>query len=304
MKFLITGATGNIGSFLIDKILSTGFKVNYLTRNQTKIKKSPNLNGFLWNPNKQTIDQKCFEGVTHIVHLSGESISKRWTNKRKKNILSSRLLTTKLLFNSLSEYGSLSKIEHIVCASAIGIYESSYDKIYDEESICEGKTFLQQVVKKWEKELLNFKKLGISITIFRIGLVLSRKGGILKTLQIPTKFNIAAPIGDGNQYQSWIHEYDLSNMIMESIFNKWVGVYNAVSPNPVRQKKFVKLYAKSLNKISLPIPIPKFMIRLLFGEMSTLIFNSQYVSSKKIIDSGFIFRFLEIEEAFMNLVKD
>ncbi len=304
MKFLITGATGNIGSFLIDKILSSGLKVNYLTRNQTKIKKSPNLNGFLWNPNKQKIDQKCFEGVTHIVHLSGESISRRWTNKRKKNILSSRLLTTKLLFNSLSDYGSLSKIEHIVCASAIGIYESSYDKIYDEESICEGKTFLQQVVKKWEKELLNFKKLGMSITIFRIGLVLSRKGGILKTLQIPTKFNIAAPIGDGNQYQSWIHEYDLSNMIMESIFNKWVGVYNAVSPNPVRQKKFVKLYAKSLNKISLPIPIPKFMIRLLFGEMSTLIFNSQYVSSKKIIDSGFIFRFLEIEEAFMNLVKD
>ena len=304
MKFLITGGTGNIGSFLIDKILSSGFKVNYLTRNQTKIKKSPNLNGFLWNPNKQTIDQKCFEGVTHIVHLSGESISKRWTNKRKKNILSSRLLTSKLLFNSLSEYGSLSKIEHIVCASAIGIYESSYDKIYDEESICEGKTFLQQVVKKWEKELLNFKKLGMSITIFRIGLVLSRKGGILKTLQIPTKFNIAAPIGDGNQYQSWIHEYDLSNMIMESIFNKWVGVYNAVSPNPVRQKKFVKLYAKALNKISLPIHIPKFMIRLLFGEMSTLIFNSQYVSSKKIIDSGFIFRFLEIEEAFSDLVKD
>ena len=304
MKFLITGGTGNIGSFLIDKILSSGFKVNYLTRNQTKIKKSSNFNGFLWNPNKQKIDQKCFEGVTHIVHLSGESISKRWTNKRKKNILSSRLLATKLLFNSLSEYDSLSKIEHIVCASAIGIYESSYEKIYDEESICDGKTFLQQVVKKWEKELLNFKKLGMSITIFRIGLVLSRKGGILKTLQIPTKFNIAAPIGDGNQYQSWIHEYDLSNMIMESIFNKWVGVYNAVSPNPVRQKIFVKLYAKALNKISLPIHIPKFMIRLLFGEMSTLIFNSQYVSSKKIIDSGFIFRFLEIEEAFSDLVKD
>ena len=304
MKFLITGGTGNIGSFLIDKILSTGFKVNYLTRNQTKIKKSPNLNGFLWNPNKQTIDQKCFDGVTHIIHLSGESISKRWTNKRKKNILSSRLLTTKLLFNSLSEYDSLSKIEHIVCASAIGIYESSYEKIYDEESICEGKTFLQQVVKKWEKELLNFKKLGMSITIFRIGLVLSRKGGILKTLQIPTKLNIAAPIGSGNQYQSWIHEYDLSNMIMQSMFNKWFGVYNAVSPNPVRQKKFVKLYAKALNKISLPIHIPKFVIRLLFGEMSTLIFNSQYVSSKKIIDSGFIFRFLEIEEAFSDLVKD
>ena len=304
MKFLITGGTGNIGSFLIDKILSKGYSLNYLTRNETKIKKSSKVNGFFWDPCKQIIDQKCFDGVTHIVHLSGESISKRWTKKRKKNILSSRLSTTKLLYESVSKCSSLSKIEHIVCASAIGIYESSYDKIYDEESICEGKTFLQQVVIKWERELLNFKNLGLNTTIFRIGLVLSNNGGILKTLQIPTKFNIAAPIGNGNQYQSWIHEYDLSNMIIESIFNKWFGIYNAVSPNPVRQKKFIKLYAKSLNKISLPIPIPKFIIRLFFGEMSVLIFNSQYVSSKKIMNSGFIFRFPKLEETLFNLVED
>ncbi len=301
---MITGGTGNIGSFLIREILSRGFSVNYLTSQKVKIKKSLYLNGFFWDPYKQIIDEECFDGVTHIVHLAGESISKRWTKKRKKNILFSRLSTTKILFKSLSKYSGVSKVEHIICASAIGIYASSYKKIYDEESVCEGKTFLQQVVKKWEEELLNFKKLGMSVTIFRIGLVLSRKGGILKTLQIPTKFNIAAPIGNGNQYQSWIHEYDLSNMIMESIFNKWFGVYNAVSPNPVKQKKFIKLYAKSLNKKSLPIPIPKFIIRLFFGEMSVLIFNSQYVSSKKIIDSGFIFRFLEIEEAFLNLAKD
>lgn len=304
MKFLITGGTGNIGSFLVDKILSKGFKVNYLTRDQRKVKKSSNLNGFFWNPDKQTIDQKCFDGVTHFVHLSGESISKRWTNRRKKRILSSRLLTTKLLFKFLSKYGSSSKIEHIVCASAIGIYESSYDKIYDEESICEGKTFLQQVVIKWENEIQNFNKIGINITIFRIGLVLGRKGGILKTLQIPTKFNISAPIGNGNQYQSWIHEYDLSNMIMESVFNKWYGIFNAVSPNPVKQKTFIKLYAKSLKKLSLPIPIPKLIIRLIFGEMSVLIFNSQYVSSKKIINSGYVFSFPKIEEAFLNLAKD
>ena len=163
---------------------------------------------------------------------------------------------------------------------------------------------MQKVVIKWEKELLNFKKLGIDITIFRIGLVLSKKGGILKTLQIPTKFNIVAPIGNGKQYQSWIHEYDLSNMIMESIFNKWFGVYNAVSPNPIKQKKFIRLYAKSLNKMSLPIPIPKVIIRILFGKMSVLIFNSQYVSSKKIMNSGFIFKFPKIKGAFLNLVKD
>ena len=133
MKFLITGGTGNIGSFLIDKILSKGYSLNYLTRNQKKIKKSSNLNGFFWDPCKQIIDQKCFDGVTHIVHLSGESISKDGP-KKEKNILSSRLLTTKLLFKSVIKNDSLSKIEHIVCASAIGIYESSYDKIYDEES--------------------------------------------------------------------------------------------------------------------------------------------------------------------------
>jgi len=304
MKFLITGGTGNIGSFLTEEILSKGYSVNYLTRNQIKVKKSSNLNGFFWDINKQIIDYKCFDGVTHIVHLSGESISKRWTKQRKKYILSSRLLTTNLLFRSLSKSKSLSEVQHIVCASAIGIYKSSYDKIYDEESTCDEKTFLQQVVIKWEKELLNFKKLGLNITIFRIGLVLSKKGGILKTLKIPTKFNIVAPIGNGNQYQSWIHEYDLSNMIIESIFNKWFGVYNAVSPNPVKQKILIKLYAKSLKKMSLATPIPKFIIRLFFGEMSVLIFNSQYVSSKKIINSGFIFKFPNIEEALLNLVND
>ena len=303
MKFLITGGTGNIGSFLIDKILSKGYSINYLTRNQKKIKKSSNLNGFFWDPCKQIIDQKCFDGVTHIVHLSGESISRRWTKKRKKNILSSRLLTTRLLFKSLSKLDSLSKIEQIVCASAIGIYKSSYDKVYDEETNCKGETYLQQVVLKWENEINTFKKLNINTTIFRIGLVLSKNGGILKTLQIPTKLNIAAPIGSGNQYQSWIHEYDLSNMIMQSMFNKWFGIYNAVSPNPVKQKKFIKLYAKSLNKTILPIPIPKFIIRILFGEMSILIFNSQYVSSAKIINSGFVFRFSKIEDAFFNLAR-
>ena len=98
MKFLITGGTGNIGSFLIEEILSRGYSVNYLTRNQSKIKHSPNLNGFFWDIDEQIIDQKCLDGITHIVHLSGESISKRWTKDRKKKILSSRLLTTKLLF--------------------------------------------------------------------------------------------------------------------------------------------------------------------------------------------------------------
>lgn len=303
-KFLITGGTGNIGSFLIKEILSKGYSVNFLTRSRKKIKKSTTLNGFFWDIDKKIIDDKCFDGVTHIVHLSGESISKRWTKKRKRKILSSRLLTTNLLFSSLSKRRHFSKLQHIVCASAIGIYESSFNEIYDEDSICEGKSYLQNVVIKWEKELLNFKKLNINVTIFRIGLVLSKKGGILKTLEIPTKFHVAAPIGNGEQYQSWIHEFDLSNMIMESMSNRWFGIYNAVSPNPVKQKQFIKLYAKSLKKMSLPIAIPKFIIRLFFGEMSELIFNSQYVSSKKIIDLGFVFKFPKLKETLSNLVED
>ena len=302
MKFLITGGTGNIGSFLIEEILCRGYSVNYLTRNQSKIKHSPNLNGFFWDIDEQIIDQKCLDGITHIVHLSGESISKRWTKDRKKKILSSRLLTTKLLFKSLKKHRSLSKVKHIVCASAIGIYESSYYKIFDEESKCEPNTFLQQVVKKWENEIQKFKNIGLNITIFRIGLVLSRRGGIIKTLKTPTKLNISAPIGNGNQYQSWINEFDLRNMIIESINKKWYGVYNAVSPNPVKQKKFIKLYANSLSKYTFPIHIPKVIIRLFFGEMSILIFNSQYVDASKITNLGFNFKFSKLEKALYNLV--
>lgn len=304
MKFLVTGATGNIGSYLIQKILSMGHSVNYLTRNQTNINNLSKINGFFWNPCNQSIDNKCFDGVTHIVHLAGESISKRWTKKRKKNILTSRLLSTNLLFESLKKYKHKSKIQHIVCASAIGIYKSSNDKIYDEDSECEGETYLQQVVLEWENQLKKFKKLNLNVTIFRIGLVLSKKGGILKTLKIPTKLNLSAPIGNGQQYQSWIHEYDLSKMIMESIDKKWFGIYNAVSPNSVKQKIFIKLYANSLNRLVLPIPIPKIIIRLIFGEMSVLIFNSQNVSASKIINSGFNFKFPTLEEALSNLKND
>ena len=137
MKFLITGGTGNIGSFLIDKILSKGYSINYLTRNQKK-KKIIKSKWFFWDPCKQIIDQNCFDGVTHIVHLSGESISRRWTKKRKKHILSSRLLTTRLLFKSLSKSDSLSKIEQIVCASAIGIYKSSMIKCMTKKQIVKG----------------------------------------------------------------------------------------------------------------------------------------------------------------------
>lgn len=304
MKFLVTGATGNIGSYLIKKILSMGHSVNYLTRNQSNINNSSKLNGFLWNPDNQSIDKKCLHEVTHIVHLAGESISKRWTKKRKKNILNSRLLSTKLLFESLKTFKNKSKVKHIVCASAIGIYKSSNDKIYNEDSEFEGETYLQQVVLEWENQLVKFKKLNLNLTIFRIGLVLSENGGILKTLKIPTKLNFSAPIGNGEQYQSWIHEYDLSKMIIESIDKKWFGIFNAVSPNSVKQKVFIKLYAKSLKRMVLPIYIPKIIIKLLFGEMSVLIFNSQNVSASKILNSGFNFKFPTLEEALSNLKND
>ena len=134
-------------------------------------------------------------------------------------------MSTKLLFESLKTFKNKSKVKHIVCASAIGIYKSSNDKIYNADSEFEGETYLQQVVLEWENQLVKFKKLNLNLTIFRIGLVLSENGGILKTLKIPTKLNFSAPI-DGEQYQSWIHEYDLSKMIIESIDKKWFGIFN------------------------------------------------------------------------------
>ena len=300
MRVLITGATGLIGQEMVKLCHEKDIKVNYLTTSKSKIVQEENYKGFYWNPKAKEIDADCFKGVDTIVHLAGATVSKRWTPSYKKEILSSRTETTALLVNTLKELTHT--VKQVVSASAIGIYPDSLINYYDESHNEISSSFLGQVVSVWEQASDEFLKLNITVSKIRIGLVLSNKGGALMEIVKPIKFGLGAAFGNGKQWQSWIHIQDLANLFLYVLQNNLNGVYDGVAPNPTSNSELTKTAASILHKPLFMPNIPKFFMKLVLGEMHILLFESQRVSSKKIADEGFLFKFNYLEPALNNLL--
>jgi uncharacterized protein len=300
MKILITGATGLVGSELSSLLLKNGIQVHYLTTSQKKISTSPNYSGFYWNPQKGIIDENALMGVDAIIHLAGASVSKRWTNAYKQEIIESRILTANLLYKALKN--NPHQVKQIISASGTGIYPDSLTEIYTEENTEVDNGFLGNVVVKWEESVDKFKQLNINVCKMRTGIVLSTKGGALPEILTPIKLGIGSPIGTGNQIQSWIHVQDLAAMYLFAAQNDLKGTFNAVSPNAVSNKTLTETLAHQLKKPLFMPKVPKFLMKLLLGEMHTILFSSQNASAKKIISQGFSFKFPKIESAIENLL--
>ena len=161
---------------------------------------------------------------------------------------------------------------------------------------------MQKVVAQWEKEVDEFQSEGISICKLRIGLVLTKKGGVLGTLKIPTYFGLGAAFDSGRQGQSWIHIDDLTTLFLRASEEKWEGVYNAVAPNPITQTVFMSALAHAMKRPFFLPPIPSFLLKIGAGEMSDLVLDSHWISSQKIIDLGFQFQYIEIQRAIASLI--
>lgn len=299
MKILITGATGMIGSELVKLILSKNHSVNYLTTSKSKIESKPNYNGFYWNPEQGKIDENCIYEVDAIIHLAGANISKRWTNAYKQEIIESRTLAAELLFNLIRK--TPNKVKQFISASGTAIYPESHTKIYDESAVDTEDSFLSNVVKKWEESADRFQVLNIKVCKLRTGIVLSNKGGALPELVRPIKLGLGAAMGSGKQIQSWIHINDLVNMYYFALENQLEGVYNAVAPNPISNKELTVAIAKVLKKPLFLPNIPQFVMKLVLGEMSYLLFSSKNLSSEKIKNAGFQFQFPKLKEALSEL---
>ncbi len=302
MKVLITGATGLIGQEIVTLCHKANIDVNYLTTSKNKLRSDPNYTGFFWDPNRNEIDVKCFEDVSVIINLVGATVAKRWTSSYKKEILRSRTQTANLLVESLQK--TKHSIRHIVSASAIGIYPDSFQKYYTEDSPERDTGFLGEVVTKWEDAVLQFKTIGIDVSILRIGLVLSQKGGAYPKISKPVKYGVGAIFGSGNQWQSWIHVQDLASMFMFVMNEELIGVFNAVAPNPVSNEKMTRVLAEKFNKKIILPNIPKVVMMLLLGEMHSILFSSQRVSNAKILETGFKFDYENIVSAIDDLVPN
>ncbi|MGM0634475.1 MAG: TIGR01777 family oxidoreductase [Bacteroidota bacterium] len=301
MRFLITGATGMIGQAIVKRCHTLGVEINYLTTSKEKLTKKENYTGFYWNPSTGEIDADCLNEVDVIINLAGANIANRWTSSYKKEIINSRTQSAETLYNCLKN--NHHEVQHIVSASAIGVYPSSFTKFYEEDENQLGEDFVGTVVKKWEDAVDQFSDLGIQVAKIRIGLVLTSNGGALEKMVQPIQYYVGAPLGSGKQWQSWIHIDDLVEIFMHLIKHQLSGVFNAVSPNPVTNTELTKAIAEVVNKPLFMPNIPKFMLKLLLGEMATIVLSSQLVSSKKIEQQGYDFQYTQLKRALTDLLK-
>ncbi|KGK30068.1 TIGR01777 family oxidoreductase [Cellulophaga sp. E6(2014)] len=303
MKVLITGATGLVGNAIVTECHKNKIAVNFLTTSKAKVIEKENYTGFYWNPDQGEIDLNCFTGVTAIINLAGASISKRWTESYKKEILSSRINSLKTLKSGLAKVDS-SAITSFVSASAIGIYPDSIQKFYSEEDQFKADGFLSEVVQAWEDEIDTFGDFSFSVAKIRIGLVMSNKGGALPEMVKPIKFFVGSAFGSGKQWQSWIHIKDLAKLFVFTVKNELNGVYNGVASNPVTNEKLVSKVANVLGRPLILPKIPAAVLKLILGDMSALLLDSQRVSNKKILEEGFIFKYLNVCPALDSLYSN
>lgn len=301
MRILITGATGLIGTELVALLLQNGISVHYLTTSKQKIESQLNYKGFFWNPEQGIIDENCLMGVDAIIHLAGATIAKRWTKSYKQEIIESRIFTSNVLYKALKE--NPNQVKQIVSASGTAIYPNSYSKIYTEDSAEIDDSFLGNVVMKWEESVDKFKSLGIKVCKLRTGIVFSKKGGALLEMLKPIKLGLGSPFGNGKQMQSWIHLHDLAEMYFFAVNYSWEGVYNAVAPQPITNVALIKTIATILEKPLFMPNIPKFVMKLILGEMHELLYTNKNLSAQKVINQGFKFKYPTAEKALTNILS-
>ncbi len=301
MKILVTGATGLIGSELVSLLLKNNHTVNYLTTSSKKIENKDHYNGFYWNPSEGKIDENCLLNVDVIIHLAGASISERWTKSYKQELIDSRVFSSNLLYNLLKRHPH--QVKHFVSASGTAIYPNSYTAIYDEDSTDIEDSFLANVVVKWEKSVDQFNLLNIKTTKLRTGVVFSNKGGALVEMVRPIKMCVGSGFGSGKQQQSWIHLSDIAKLYLFVIENQIEGILNAVAPEIISNQKLTLLIAKIIKKPLFLPNLPEWFMKLILGEMSSLLFTNKNIKPKKTLESGFHFDFDTTEKALKNILN-
>ena len=291
-KVLITGASGLIGSQLTKMMLQRGYEVVHLGRT----KKSGPVSSYVWDVANHKMDTAAFNGVTTIIHLAGAGVAdKRWSLARKKEILDSRIQSTQLLYDTLKSIDH--QVDTFIGASAIGYYGFTMDETVFNEDSKPGSDFLAQVTRQWEEEVDKINSLGIRTVKIRIGIVLSNKGGALVEMAKPVRFGVGAALGTGKQQMSWIHIDDLCDMFVKAAEDvNMKGAYNGVC-DWATNAEFTKAVAKILKRPLLLPPVPAFAMRLLIGEMAAMIVNGSKVTSEKIRNAGFKFRYPDLQSA-------
>ena len=308
---LITGGTGLVGRALCKALQERGYDIIILTRKIRPIihnqQPADRIRYAEWNVDAQIIDKDAIAKADYILHLAGAGVAeKRWTKKRKKEIIDSRVKSGQLIVESLRNIPN--KVKAIIAASAIGWYGA--DPVVPNpnnftEDAPADKEFLGDTCHQWEQSIEPVAQLNKRLVKLRIGIVLSKEGGALKEFIKPLKFGVAAILGNGKQMISWIHIDDLCRMFIYAIQNEELqGTYNAVAPVPVSNRTLTLTLARIMRgRFYIPVQIPGFVLKLMLGQRSIEVLKSATVSCKKIMSAGFVFRYDTVEDALRSLTK-
>ncbi|MEB3217502.1 MAG: TIGR01777 family oxidoreductase [Nostocales cyanobacterium 94392] len=306
MKVAITGATGFVGSRLVERLQKQDIKVLVLTRDPNHAQKLfpfnayPNVEIAAYTPNKSGSWQNQISSCEAIVNLAGSPISEgRWTGDRKQSILNSRKLTTQKIVEAIAN--SITKPKVLVNASAVGYYGTSENAIFDENNR-NGNDFLAQVCQAWETEAQKVTEFGVRLVILRFGIVLGM-GGALGKMITPFKLFAGGPIGSGEQWFSWIHIDDIVNLILYALnTSEMSGVYNATAPHPVRMAELSTTMGEVMNRPSW-LPVPGFAIEALLGDGAVVVLEGQKVLPQRTLQSGFKYEYPNLKPALEEILN-
>ncbi|HEV7347976.1 TIGR01777 family oxidoreductase [Telluribacter sp.] len=296
---LITGGTGLIGRRLTELLLERGYRVAYLSRGPASY---PNVKVFQWDISKGYVDKQALDNMDYLIHLAGAGIADgRWTEDRKKIILSSRTESIQLLARKMAEQGVKPKV--FVSSSAIGYYGADTGDVQQTETSPPGNDFMAEVTVKWEAAADAVKALGVRTVKIRTGVVLSGEGGALPQIAAPARWAVGAPLGSGKQWVSWIHVDDICRMYLEALEHPdWEGVYNGVAPSPVTNEQLTRQICDVLGKPQWAPHVPAFALRLVFGEMAAVVLGSSYVKNERIRHSAFRYLYPGLQAALVDLL--
>ena len=297
MKVAVTGATGTIGSAVVEQLKLRGDEVTVLSRDPVRARDAlPGADAHAWgDPAAEPAPAEALAGRDAVVHLLGEPVNRRWSDEARQRIRASRVDGTRNLVGGLRRADPRPGV--LVSQSASGYYGARGDERVDESEPVARGDFLAEVVAAWEAEARKAAELGVRVVTTRTGVVLSPEGGALAKMLPPFKLGVGGPVAGGRQYVPWIHIEDVAGALLHVLDSAAAeGPVNITAPEPATNRELSKALGRVLRRPAIA-PVPGLAVKLLYGEMSSIVTTGVRAVPVRLLELGYEFKHPELEEA-------